>query len=234
MNKETSPYCIHHIPESDRPRERLLKYGPEAMATAELIAVILGSGIKGISVLQLAQEIVRRFGTLKRLAEATVEEFCQIKGLGRAKAIQLRASFSLGMRASRMVLGSKYRIKGPTEAYLLVKDELQSEKREVLVIILQDVKGYVINHQVVSIGTLSQALAHPREIFYPAIRHKAASLILVHNHPSGDPEPSNEDVEVTHHLINAGRLMGIPFNDHLIIGENSFVSLRQRGIAFAD
>lgn len=234
MSKEVSLYCIHHIPESDRPRERLLKYGPEAMATAELLAVILGSGIKGISVLQLAQNIVTRFSTLKRLSEATVEEFCQIKGLGRAKAIQLRASLSLGMRASRKVLSSKYKIKGPTQAYHLVKDELQNEKREMLVIILQDVKGYVINHQVVSIGTLSHALIHPREIFYPAVRHKAASLILVHNHPSGDPDPSKEDFEATNHLIEVGKLMGIPINDHLIIGENSFVSLRQKGVAFAD
>jgi DNA repair protein RadC len=184
-------------------------------------------------VLQLAQEIVMRFGSLRRLSEATIEELCQIKGLGSAKAIQLKASLNLGLRASRQSPVNKHKIENPTQAYNLVKDELEMEKRELFLVILQDVKGFVIAHQIVSIGTLSKTLVHPREVFYPAVRHKAASVILVHNHPSGDPTPSNEDFDVTQKLIDVGKLMGIPVNDHLIIGDQSFVSLRQRGFSFS-
>lgn len=225
-------YSILNLPTEERPRERLQRFGPEAMSTAELIAVILGSGTKGNPILQLSQELVVRFGNLKGLAEATIAELCEIKGLGRAKAIQLKAVFSLGSRLANHPLSCRYRIENPMHAYNLVKDELLSEKREVFMTILLDTKGYVINHEVVAIGTLSQTLVHPREVFYPAIRHKAASLILVHNHPSGDPTPSQEDYDVTKQLFEAGSLISIPINDHIILGGNRFVSLRQRGFSF--
>lgn len=217
------------MPAEERPRERLLQHGPEAMATAELIAIILGSGMKGCSVLQLSQAIVNRFGSIQNLSEATIEELCQIKGLGQAKALQLKAAFSLGIRVSKQAPSIKYRIEHPLHAYNLVKDELEKEKRELFVVILQDIKGCVLNHQVVAIGTLSNTLVHPREVFYPAIRHSAASMILIHNHPSGDPTPSQQDFEITKKLIEVGKLMGIPVNDHIIVGEQSYVSLRQRG-----
>src|ERR1700728_5265105 len=120
----------------------------------------------------------------------------------------------------------------PQHVYHLVKDALIHEKRELLVVVLLDVKNCLICHEIVAIGTLSNSLIHPREIFYPAIRHKAASIILVHNHPSGDPTPSQEDYDTTKTLIEAGRLMGIPIHDHLIIAEQGYISLRQKGIAF--
>lgn len=232
VNKGTQSYSIHSLPEAERPRERLMRHGPEAMASSELIAIILGSGMKGIPVLQLAQEIIIRFGTMQELAEATVEELCQIKGLGQAKALQLKAAFSLGVRMFRQAPTTKYRIEHPLHAYHLVKDELERERRELFVVILQDVKGCAIGYHVVAIGTLSNALVHPREVFYPAIRHHAATIILAHNHPSGDPTPSPQDHEVTASLIEAGRLMGIPVNDHLIIGDKTYVSLRQQGVSF--
>lgn len=233
MTQLAECYSIQRLPEHERPRERLLRHGAEAMSTAELIAIILGNGTKTMPVLQLAQEIVMRFGSLRRLAEASIEELCQIKGLGTAKAIQLKASLSLGMRAAKQTPSQKYRIENPTQAYHLVKDELEYEKRELFLVILQDIKGVVIGHQVVSIGTLSKTLVHPREVFYPAVRHKAASVILAHNHPSGDPTPSKEDFEITQKLIDVGRLMGIPVNDHLIVGEHSFISMRQQGFSFS-
>ncbi len=233
MIEPSQSYSIQQLPENERPRERLLRYGPETMSTVELVAIVLGSGTKTKPVMQLAQEIVMKFGSLRRLTEATVEELCQIKGLGLAKAIQIKAALSLGLRASRQTASNKYRIENPTHAYHLVKDELEVEKRELFVVILQDIKGFVITHQVVSIGTLSKTLVHPREVFYPAIRHKAASVILVHNHPSGDPDPSKEDYDVTQKLVEVGNLMGIPVHDHLIIGDQAFVSLRQRGFSFA-
>lgn len=225
-------YSVLSLPPEERPRERLQRFGAEAMSTAELIAVILGSGSKGSPVLQLAHELVGRFGSLKALAEATVSELCEVRGLGQAKAIQLKAAFSLGGRLASQPFGCRYRIENPIHAYNLVKDQLASEKREVFIAIMLDTKGYVITHQVVAIGTLSQTLVHPRELFYLAIRHKAASLILIHNHPSGDPSPSQEDYEITKILAQVGALMSIPIHDHLILGDSSFISLRQKGFSF--
>lgn len=231
MNEQTA-YSIHNLPANDRPRERLLKHGPAALTNVELIAILLGSGMKGMPILQLAQQIVSQFSDMAKLADASIAELCTIKGLGPAKALQLQAAVNLGLRLSRQAPKAKYRIEHPANAYHLVKEELEREKRELFIVILQDTKGFVINHHVVAIGTLSQTLIHPREVFHPAIRHSAASVILVHNHPSGDPTPSTQDIEVTSLLIEAGRLVGIPVNDHLIIGDKRYISLRQHGVAF--
>lgn len=220
------------MPEEERPRERLIHSGAESLSTAELIAIILGSGSKTKPILQLAQEVVARFGSLSQLAEATLAELLEIKGIGSAKAIQLKAAFNLGLRASRQAVKAKYRIEHPQHAYHLLKEELENEKREFFVVILQDVKGYVICHEIISIGTLSETIVHPREVFYPAIRHKAASFIIAHNHPSGDPTPSTQDFELTKVLLEASRLMNIPLMDHLIIGYQKYISLRQQGFSF--
>lgn len=227
-----SSYTIHQLPVAERPRERLMKHGPETLATAELIAIILGSGMKGVPVLQLAQQILACFGGLQEVADASVQELCQVHGLGRAKAIQLKAALSLGGRLSKEIHAPKGKLDAPLHVYNLLKEELQNQKQENFVVVLQDSKGCVITHQTISKGTLTNALVHPREVFYPAIRHKAASVILAHNHPSGDPTPSKEDFEVTNHLIRIGHLMGIPVNDHLVIGKNTYISLRQEGVCF--
>jgi len=226
-------YSIQHLPEEERPRERLMHSGAESLSTTELIAVILGSGNKVKPILQLAHEVVARFGSLRQLAEATLSELLEIKGIGLAKAIQLKAAFNLGIRASKQVITPKYRIQHPSHAYHLLKDEMEHETRELFIAILQDVKAYVICHEVVSIGCLSQTLVHPREVFYPAIRHKAASLIVAHNHPSGDPTPSPQDLELTKILVQVSSLMGIPLHDHLIIGQQGYLSLRQQGFPFS-
>jgi DNA repair protein RadC len=233
--RSTSPggvYTIQQLPASDRPRERFIKQGAEGMSTPELIAIILGSGIKGKTVLQLSHEIIMFFGNLRRLSEATISEMCQIKGLGAVKAIQLKAALTIGMRASKQTIAPKYRIDTPLHAYHLIRDQLEHEKREIFIVILQDIKGFVITQEMISTGTLTNTLVHPREVFYPAIRHKAASLIVAHNHPSGNPTPSSQDYTLTNNLIHAGKLMGIPIHDHLIIGENSYISLRERGFDF--
>lgn len=221
-------FSIHEMPVSERPRERLLAQGADALTIAELIAVILGSGSKSKPVLMLAQEIVAHYGTLKKLADASVEELQQIKGLGQAKAIQLKAAVCLGQRLAKEPQVPKYRIDNPAFAYHLIREELQNEKRELFVVILLDTKCALICREVVAIGTLSRTLVHPREVFYPAIRHKAASMILAHNHPSGDSTPSAEDFAVTKCLIDSGKIIGIPINDHIIIGDRGFISLRQR------
>ncbi len=225
-------YSILHMPEEERPRERLVRRGSEALSSAELIAIILGNGTKEVPVMQLAQAVLARFGTLRQLAEATIDELLQIKGIGMAKAIQLKASFSLGARASHQVAAPRYKIDNPIHAYHLIKEELIKEKRELFLVILLDVKSVLITHQIVSIGSLSNTLVHPREVFYPAIRHKASSMILAHNHPSGDPTPSKEDYEITKTLIETGKIVGISVVDHLIVSQEGYISLRQQGFNF--
>lgn len=229
---ENPAYSIWSLPEQERPRERLHRLGAETLSTTELIAILLGSGTQGQPVLQLAHAILARFGSIQAISEATIAELCQIKGLGNAKAVQLKAAFNLGVRLSKQVLSPKYRIEHPVHAYNLVKDALANEKREIFIVLLLDTKGCVITQEIVSIGTLSETLIHPREVFYPAVRHKAASLILVHNHPSGDPTPSKEDYEITRVLVNAGNMMSMAVQDHLIIGASSYISLRQHGFDF--
>ena len=161
-----------------------------------------------------------------------LQNYWKLKGSALQKRFNLKAAFNLGMRASKQAITPKYKIEHPSHAYYLIKEELEHEKRELFVVILQDVKGFVICHEVVSIGSLSQTLVHPREVFYPAVRHKAASLIIAHNHPSGDPTPSPQDYELTRVLVEASRLMSIPLHDHLIIGRQGFLSLRQQGFPF--
>jgi DNA repair protein RadC len=225
-------YSIQNLPIEERPREKLQRQGGESLSAIELLAVILGSGTKEKPVLQLAQEILMHFESLQKLSDATLQELCQIKGLGPVKALQIKAACALGLKLSKSVIPAKYRIENPLQAYHLVKDQLEREKRELFVIILQDIRGYLINHQVVSIGTLTNALVHPREVFYLAIRHKAASVILAHNHPSGDPAPSPQDLELTKTLVQTGDLLSIPVHDHIIIGHQCYVSMRQRGYPF--
>lgn len=223
-------YSIQNLSAEERPRERLMRFGAEALSSSELIAIILGSGTREKPVLHLAQEIAGHFKSLDHLSEATIQELCQIKGVGKAKALQLKAALNLGMRARREAVGPKYRIKNPSNAYHFVKEELEKESRELFIVILLDVKCCVIAQQTVAIGTLTDASIHPREVFYPAIRHKASALILVHNHPSGDPTPSEDDFQLTKSLIESGKLIDIPVNDHIIIGNQSFVSIRQKQI----
>jgi DNA repair protein RadC len=225
-------YSIQQLPESERPRERLIQHGAEALSAAELLAIILGSGTKSAPVLHLAQKLLAHFGCLQQLGAATVEELCQIKGIGTAKAVQIRAAFSLGQRMSRNFEAAKYKIEHPVHAYQLVKDALQFEKQERFLILLQNAKGVVIGQHTVAIGSLTQVFVHPREVFYLAIRHKAATVIAIHNHPSGDVTPSPADFELTSQLIAAGKIIGIPLNDHLIVAVNGYFSFRQKSRMF--
>lgn len=223
----TTGYKLQTLPIDERPRERLQKLGPEALSNAELLALILGSGMRGKSVIQLSQELLAKFGGLDQIAEATISELCEVKGLGKAKAIQLRALSTLATRLAKKQHSLVIKVDHPQVAYHLIKEELETLKKEVFIVLLLDTKANLIKWETVSIGTLSRSLVHPREVFYPAIRHKAASLILAHNHPSGDPTPSKQDIEVTKKLIETGKLLGIPVQDHLIIGRESYQSLRQ-------
>ena len=220
---------LRNLPAQERPRERLIKLGPEALSLTELLAILLTTGTKEKSVLELAHELVTRFGSLQSLLEASLEELMQVKGIGPAKAIQLKAAFGIALKTTQKTFVAKDLIQA-REAYELVRHELADQKQEMLMVVLKDVKGRLIGLEKVSMGTLSDVLVHPREIFFPAVRHKASSMILAHNHPSGDPTPSRADLELTRHLIRSSRVMGIHLDDHLIIGSSSFISLRESGL----
>lgn len=219
---------LKSLPAEERPRERLLKFGPEALTLAELLAILLTCGTQSKSVLELAQELVTRFGSLTHLLEASIEELREVKGIGLAKAIQLKAAFGIALKTTQTTTPLTTPI-DTAKAYELVRHDLAHQKQEILMVILKDVRGRFIASEKVSVGTLSNVLVHPREIFFPAVRHKASSFILAHNHPSGDPTPSPADLELTRHLFRSSRIMGISLDDHLIIGADSFVSMRERG-----
>ncbi|MCE2984077.1 MAG: DNA repair protein RadC [Parachlamydia sp.] len=225
-------YSVQRLPLEDRPRERLARFGAESLSLVELLAIILGHGTQATPVLQLAQELLLAFGGLKGLSEASVQELLAIKGIGHAKAIQIKAALNFGLRASKQERAPRFKIEHPLHAYHLVKELVEHEKREVFVALLQDAKNYFLLYEIISIGSLTQTLVHPREVFFPAIRHKAASFIIAHNHPSGDPAPSQGDIDLTLSLVEAGRLMGIPVVDHLIVGHDTFFSFRQKGYSF--
>lgn len=216
------------LPIEERPRERLIQQGIDALSLTELFAIVLGHGTQGKSVLDLAKELLVHFGSLDKLFDASITELMQIKGIGRAKAVQLKAVFGIVLKCRRSPL-SPGAIISHEEAYRIAKGEIEHYKQEVLLVLLRDVKGCLIHQEQVARGTLTQVLAHPREIFYPAVRHKAYSFILAHNHPSGDPTPSHADLELTRALIQSSRVMGIGLDDHLIIGKDSYISLREKG-----
>lgn len=214
---------------SELPRERLIRDGVEALSIQELVAILLGTGMRGKPVLFLAQELIVRFGGLEGLLNATVTELKQVKGIGEAKAIGLKAAFALALRSIKEKQQQYPSLQSPEEAYEIAKIHIGTYKKEALLLLLRDVRGRLIYREVISVGTLSEVLAHPREIFNPIIRHQAHSFILAHNHPSGDPTPSQQDVTLTHQIMYSARIMGINFDDHLIVGKIGFCSMRRKG-----
>ncbi|MGR3973561.1 MAG: DNA repair protein RadC [Candidatus Rhabdochlamydia sp.] len=219
---------VKDLPPSERPRERLKQQGAQALSTTELLAILLSTGTQDHSVLDFSAHILNHFGSLKRLMHASIEELMEIKGLGFAKAVRLKAALTLAYKVHHAEALSSLRVDAQ-RAYELVRHELEHLKQEVLLVILRDVKEKLISVETVSVGTLSEVLIHPREVFYPAVRHKASSLILVHNHPSGDPMPSQADIEMTYHLNRSGQIMGIHLEDHLIIGSAGYTSIKELG-----
>lgn len=217
------------LPEEERPRERLLCQGVDALSLSELLAIVLATGTKGKSVLDLSEELLTHFGSLQSLLDASVSELTEIKGIGKAKAIQLKAVFGIALRSQRLSLPDKPSLNTPKEVFDLIRSDIAHEKQEMLMVVLRDVRGRLIHRERVSVGTLSEVLVHPREVFYPAVRHKASSLIIAHNHPSGDPTPSQADLALTRLLLQSSRVMGIGLDDHLIVSARSFISLREKG-----
>ena len=218
---------IKSLPSEARPRERLARFGADALSEIELLAILFGSGTKNRSVLSLAAAILAHFGSLRRVAEASLEELREVKGVGVAKAILIKAAFALAQRQEEEV---RPLLDTPEKAYALIRSEIQRQEIEVLMVILRDVKRQLVHREILSKGILNELLVHPREVFHSAIKHRAHSLIIAHNHPSGDPHPSRRDCEMTQILIAAGRVIGIPLADHLIVGSSGYISFFQSGL----
>jgi len=220
-------FTIHDLPKEERPRERLLKFGEEALSVQELLQVILGRGIPGESVVVTAQKLLSQFGSLQKLAEASIEELSLIKGIGPAKATQLKAVFEIGRRTSSQTSPYKSKdLSDPKKVYELVKSKLKDYHKEHFYMIALNSRNHSITE--VSVGNLNSSIVHPREVFEEAIKNKAASVIFVHNHPSGDPEPSEDDLIVTKRLVEAGKILGIEAKDHIIITKTSFFSFKEK------
>lgn len=208
---------IHELPEQDRPREKLARLGAQALTDSELIAILLRTGLPGANAVDVARQLLQRFGTLAALARCTVPELSGIKGVGPAKAVQLAAAFGLASRLAREN-AEKQPMNTPAQIHALLGDELRALHHETLRIVLLDTKLRLMRVESVSNGTLNETTAHPREIFRPALLHAAYGIVVVHNHPSGDPTPSEADRRLTVRLAEAGRLMQIALLDHVIIG----------------
>lgn len=230
MAGERIRYTIKELPKELRPRERLAEYGEAALSDAELLAIILRTGTAEATALELAHQLLSKFGGLQGLYRCALAELAKVKGVGLAKACQLKAALELGRRTFEANRTERLIVQSPADAARLVMSEMRYLDREHLKAILLNARNFVLDVVTVSVGTLTASLAHPRECFKEAVRQSAAAVIFVHNHPSGDPTPSPEDIALTRQLVEAGRILGIEVLDHLIIGDGVFVSLKERGL----
>ncbi len=224
-------FTIHDLPVSERPRERLNKYGVEALSAQEILALILGRGISGESVTVTSQRLLSQFGNLKGIADATIEELATIKGIGPAKASQIKAAFELANRIEYAHSSDKKPVvKTPEDVVNLIQQKLKGKKKEYFLVLCLDTRGKLIKTSEVSVGSLDSSIVHPREVFKEALTASAASIIVAHNHPSGEPEPSEDDIKLTRRLADAGNILGIEVLDHVITGDNNFKSLKREGL----
>lgn len=231
-----SSYLIREMPAEERPRERLKNHGPQALTAAELVAILLRTGSQGVSAVQLAQELIRQFGTLDQLAKAPLETVAKTKGVGQTKAIQLKAAFELARRLTAVSRPEMQVIATPADAAACVRENFRLLDREEFHVLLLSTKNTRLKICQVSRGSLNASVVEPREVFKDAITASAAGMILLHNHPSGDPTPSSEDIAITRRLVKAGELLGIAVHDHIILGQQldgrdqDFVSLKELGL----
>lgn len=224
------PLPIDQWPREDRPRERLLDRGAATLTDSELLAVLIGSGGAGLgSAVDVGRSLLTRFGDLRSLARASGGEVARVAGLGPARAARVLAALELARRVGQTGRAPGARFRSGHEVYLAFRERLMLEKREVFVGVMLDGKGRPFREWVVSTGSLTASLVHPREVFEPLIRESAAAVLLVHNHPSGDPTPSPEDREITRRLRQVGELVGIRVVDHVVVGEEGYASLAELG-----
>lgn len=220
---------IRDVPSEDRPRERLLNEGASVLSNQELLAIMLRSGTRQESVLHVAQRLLTHFQGLRLLKDASVDEITSLRGIGDSKAVQILASLELGKRFSRLQLAERVAIRSPEEGAELVMEDMRFLSQEHFVCLYLNTKNEVLHQQTVFVGSLNASIVHPREVFKEAFRHSAASVICFHNHPSGDPSPSREDTGITSRLVECGKMLGIEVLDHIVIGDQKFISLKEKG-----
>lgn len=218
----------------DRPRERLLQVGAAALSSAELIAILFRTGTRGENVVRVAERLLARFGGLPGLMRATPTEYQQVNGVGEVKSIELKAALELGRRAMIATPEERPRVSSPSDAANLLMSEMSYLEQEHLRVIMLDTRNRVLGTPTIYVGSLNTSVVRLAEVFKPAIKENAAAIIVVHNHPSGDPAPSPEDIRVTRELVQAGKLLDIGVLDHLVIGHHRYVSLKERGLGFEE
>lgn len=224
-------YTIKDLPLNERPREKLLKYGVGSLSNAELIAIIIRTGHLEDTAIDLANKIlsIDSLG-ISFLSNATVEELTRVRGVGQCKAAQIVAAIELGKRISNYGRNSKLKVDSPVVIADLLMEEMRCLNKEHFRVVLLNTKNQIISIEEISVGNLNSSIVHPREVYNVAIRRSANSIILIHNHPSGDSTPSTEDINVTHRLVDAGNIIGIRVLDHIIIGDNNYISFKQKNL----
>ncbi|MCM8806070.1 MAG: DNA repair protein RadC [Candidatus Omnitrophica bacterium] len=235
MKHLSKTFKVSDLPVDERPRERMQRLGPEALSTHELLAIIFASGTKGMPVTVAAQTLMTHFGSLSKIAEASDDEIkSMVRGIGTAKILRLRACFEI---ARRIENERKYendltrspKITNPLQAYEMIKKKLRVYKKEHFFVVSLNSRNKIIGIDEISTGTLEASIVHPRETFESAIRHHAAKIIIAHNHPSDDPEPSEDDISITRRLKEAGLIMGIELIDHIVVCKSCFFSFKEKG-----
>jgi DNA repair protein RadC len=230
---------IKDIPASERPRERLAANGADALGNSDLIAILLRTGLQGKSALVIGQELLAKFQTLDRLSQASVDELCEVKGIGRDKAVTLQAAFTLARRMAAEIRAESPMLDTPERIADLLREDARGYEVEHFLVLLLNTRRRLIRMERISQGTLDSIHVHAREVFKHAIVANAAAIVLVHNHPSGDPTPSEADIKVTRDLIRAGQLLKIEVLDHVILGrktterERDYASLRELGYFYS-
>jgi len=227
--KEKKNYTVKELPLDDRPREKLLMRGAQNLSDAELIAILLRTGKKGTSVLEISRELIKSEGNLAVLATKTVESLQKVSGIGKDKAATLAAAFELSRRIlSQAKWFSNKKVTSPQEIADVFIPLLRDDNKEKFIVVCLNSSNKIIKHEIISIGNLNSSVVHPREIFKVAIDCSSASIILIHNHPSGNPEPSNEDIRITKKIVDSGKILDIPVFDHLIIAGETYTSFVEK------
>jgi len=233
MDDRRTNLPIKQWPEEERPRERLHQYGAESLSDAQLMAILLGTGDAGRSAVGVAVDLLSRYRDLREMSTAGVSEICRVPGIGKAKAARLLAAMELGKRIQAFPLKEGDLIRGSRDVFESCHPYLRDLKKEVFRVVLLNGKNRVIRTLTISEGSLTACLVHPREVFAPAIRESSPPVLLIHNHPSGDPTPSPEDIEMNKRLVQAGELIGIKVLDHLVIGDGRYLSFVDQGLMTA-
>ncbi len=229
MTKDNKSYTIKDWPEYERPRERLLQHGPEYLSDAELLAILINKGYAGKTSVEIGRSLLTEFGSLRNLMSTSYNEMKRVKGIGKAKFTQIKAALEMGVRLSQEKIMPGKKIQNAKDVVDYYYAEMKDKKKELFHIILLDIRHQIIRDALISMGSLSETTVHPREVMKEVIKESAAAVIFLHNHPSGDPHPSRQDIELTKRLCETCKVLGVKVLDHIIIGERCFYSFAQMG-----